>query len=307
MAFKDILGHDRQISILKGFFRKEKVPSCFVFSGDSGIGKFAVAINFAKLLNCNNITDNDSCDNCVSCKKIDSNIHPDLSLIDDSSKEIKVETIRRLEDFVYVRPFESSRKIVIIDEAHRMNQSAQNAFLKTLEEPPDYCYFLLVTSSPDVLFETVRSRCVNIRFNPLSASSYDVVVKSKKPTIEKSVYSMCIGRPGGYLSGEIRDRLESFFLYLADMKNGEIKERWRDIDDMKAWLEILLIYIRDILVFEVTKSQIHQILSADKKGCDVRRILDLYNEILNLYMKGDMNLNKKIVWNYVREMVKDKI
>ncbi|MFQ3573936.1 MAG: hypothetical protein SNJ53_04815, partial [Thermodesulfovibrionales bacterium] len=79
------------------------------------------------------------------------------------------------------------------------------------------------------------------------------------------------------------------------------------IDEMRSWLEVFLIYMRDVLVCEVSRSQDNQILSVDKKGIDIKKTLDLYNEILSLYQKSDMNLNKKIVWNYVKEVIKDKV
>ncbi|MCX8026808.1 MAG: AAA family ATPase [Thermodesulfovibrionales bacterium] len=307
MAFKDIIGHEIQIDILKGFIKKGRIPSCLIFSGDSGIGKSAVALNYAKLLTCGDVTDNDCCNVCVSCKKMDTFVHPDLLYIDDSETEIKVDNIRKLEDFVFVRPYEATKKVVIIDEAHRMNQSAQNAFLKTLEEPPDYCYFILVSSAPDLLFETVRSRCVHIRFKPLPIFLYETVIKAKKSSIERSIFSICMGRPGYYLSGKVKDDLEGFFSCLADMKGGEIKEKWGSNDEMAEWLEIFMIHLRDMLVSEITRSQAHCIISNEKKGLEAKRILELYNETLNLYQKVDMNLNKKIVWNYVREMIREKV
>jgi len=146
------------------------VSHSYLFAGPDGIGKKLVANEFAKLINCNNQGVNDSTDcECNSCTKIDKGIHPDVIYVQfEGVKSIKVEQIREgVEDRLFLKSFEAKYKVVIVDEAERMSNGAQNAFLKTLEEPPPNSVIILITSSPDTLLPTIRSRCQLIRFNPL--------------------------------------------------------------------------------------------------------------------------------------------
>jgi DNA polymerase-3 subunit delta' len=134
------------------------------------VGKKLLAVEFAKLLNCGDAARGsyERCE-CPSCRKIEKGIHPDVILVEFTGvKNIKVEQVRdEIEERLYLRPFEGRFKVVIVDEAERMNQSAQNAFLKTLEEPPPDSVIILVSSRPDSLLPTLRSRCQSVEFGAL--------------------------------------------------------------------------------------------------------------------------------------------
>jgi DNA polymerase-3 subunit delta' len=165
-----IIGHDFQKRILKRVAVQGLVSHSYLFSGPDGIGKKLVATEFAKLVNCKNTdSDNNGDCSCSSCVKIDKGIHPDVIYVEfEGVKSIKVEQIREgVEEILFLKSFEGKYKIVIVDEAHRMSSGAQNAFLKTLEEPPPNSVIILITSNPDSLLPTIRSRCQLIRFSPL--------------------------------------------------------------------------------------------------------------------------------------------
>src|SRR3990172_7806680 len=189
MALKDIIGQEKAITILRRTLSRGRVSSAYLFTGESGIGKRLAALNFAKVLNCLSPVDDqqpDACDACDSCRKIDAGSHPDLVTVSPEKDEIRVDEIRALEDTLSFKPFEGRKKVVIVDDADRMNQSAANAFLKTLEEPPDESLIILVASNPDRLPETIRSRCSRIRFAPLSLQACrEVIQRALRPPAGK--------------------------------------------------------------------------------------------------------------------------
>jgi len=168
--FEGIIGHDFQKNILKRAARDNMASHSYLYSGPDGVGKKLMALEFAKLLNCPGSTDspNEVCE-CPSCRKIERGIHPDVVLVEFTGvKNIKVDQVREeIEEKLYLRPFEGRYKIVIVDEAERMNHNAQNAFLKTLEEPPRNSVIILLSSRSESLLPTLRSRCQTVVFNPL--------------------------------------------------------------------------------------------------------------------------------------------
>jgi DNA polymerase-3 subunit delta' len=171
-----IIGHDFQKGILKRAANENLVSHSYLFSGSDGIGKKLVANEFAKLINCKSrdSVDSTNLDSaacvCGSCAKIDKGIHPDVIYVQfEGVKSIKVEQIREgVEERLFLKSFEGKFKVVIVDEAERMSNGAQNAFLKTLEEPPPNSVIILITSNPDSLLPTIRSRCQLVRFNTLA-------------------------------------------------------------------------------------------------------------------------------------------
>jgi len=195
----------------------------------------------------------DACDECSSCRKIDSSTHPDLLVIAPEKGEIRVDEIRGVEDTLSFKPYEGRRKVVIIDDAHTMNQSAANAFLKTLEEPPEESLLVLVTPHPDMLPETIRSRCSQITFTPLSPDLCEKVIrnvhgKDSKGSEDLPVPTMvrlCMGRPGLAISSDrVRER-ERCITLLEHMTGGD-GEIWADREEMEQWLDMTCILLRDM-------------------------------------------------------------
>jgi DNA polymerase-3 subunit delta' len=149
------------------------------------VGKHTTALALAQVLNCADpvrdvtladegrdlVLPRDACGECPSCRRIARGTHPDIIRIapDEESPNIKIDRVRDLNERVGYRPFEARVRVAIIDEADALLPAAQNALLKTLEEPPSSSVFVLVTAAPDMLLETVRSRCPRVRFGPLSS------------------------------------------------------------------------------------------------------------------------------------------
>ncbi len=167
MSFSNIVGHDRPITILKRALANDALAHAYLFSGESGIGKKLTATALAAAVNCRNSGPDGGCGECPSCRRVASGGHPDVHNVAPDGDEIKIDQIRQVQDDLALKPFEGLKKTLIVDSADRMKQAAANAFLKTLEEPPGDALIILVTSTPHSLLPTIRSRCQEIRFQPL--------------------------------------------------------------------------------------------------------------------------------------------
>ena len=169
MPLRDVLGHNRLIGLLKRSVAGGSLPPSLLFAGPAGVGKRKTAVGLAQALNCLSPRDGDACGSCTACTRIARGVHPDVAILEpEDSGAIKIEAVRDIVERAAYRPFEGRRRVVIVDDADGLVPQAQNALLKTLEEPPSSSVFILVSARPDVLLPTVRSRCPQLRFRPLS-------------------------------------------------------------------------------------------------------------------------------------------
>ena len=147
-----------------------RFPQAVLLSGPDGSGKTDFAQTIAAALLCTGASPR-PCGACASCHKVAHGTHPDLIVIDEGDGEIKVETARNIRDEAAILPNDGDRKVFIIHNADRMNLSAQNALLKVLEEPPRYVFFILLSSQPGILLQTIRSRCAIYQLEPPHVSA----------------------------------------------------------------------------------------------------------------------------------------
>ena len=166
--FENILGNEKIKQELNIAIKNKKISHSYLFIGTEGIGKKLIAKEFSKRLLCLSEIEND---NCKSCIEFDNNNHPDFKLIEaEDNKSIKIEQIRYMQKKVQEKPIISNRKIYIIDNADLMTQEAQNCLLKTLEEPPEFVTIILIGQNEDAFLETIKSRCMIIRFKEIEDS-----------------------------------------------------------------------------------------------------------------------------------------
>ena len=174
MPFRDLAGHRHLFELLAGAAARGTLPPSLIFAGPEGVGKRAAAIALAQLLNCPERREAaggtpDACGTCATCKRIARGVHADVKeLTPGDTGSIKIEVVREEIERAAHRPFEGRRRVIIIDDAEALTVQAQDALLKTLEEPTPASVFILVTAVPDMLIPTVRSRCQRIRFGRLS-------------------------------------------------------------------------------------------------------------------------------------------
>jgi DNA polymerase III subunit delta' len=169
MALDEIIGHRRQLEILRLALASERLHHAYLFVGPEGIGKRTLAIALAKAVHCDESAA-DFCGSCVNCRRIADGNHPDVRIVEPlaGKKEISIQQVRDFERELNYRSFTGKRKIIIVDPAALMNLASQNALLKTLEEPPQESLIILIASSAGGLLPTVRSRCLRISFAPLA-------------------------------------------------------------------------------------------------------------------------------------------
>ena len=361
MAFKDIIGQDRAVNILLKTMQRGRVPSSYLFSGESGIGKKLTAINLAKALNClgseqsldgndvrvtshdSRVTPYDCCDECFSCKKINSGFHPDFLVISPEGGLIKIEEIRSIDGVLSLKAFEGRYKVVIVDDADSMNMYAANAFLKTLEEPPENSLIILISSNPERLPDTIRSRCSRINFTPLSRESCQKVIETvinrqsgdkiqpkgkkdeaKKKRSEKGLQPsalsdpgilpllvrLSMGRPGHAVSRDLIEEREWHLSLLKEMLNGE-KDGWASKEEMEKWFDLMLIMIRDIAVIKVTQDEtnlinidLREFLQKISNSMDIKGIIENYHFLSTLRGYFYFNLNKSLTWNYTGSLLR---
>ncbi len=336
MALKDIIGQDKPIHILRGCISKERIPHALLFTGDEGIGKRLTAINFAKALNCQRgtsgelqVTSNslfqetelltpdpelliDACDKCPSCKKIDNENHPDVFIIgpEGDGGQITVSAIRQLEESLSYKPFEGKWKIAIIDNADRLNQSAANAFLRTLEEPPEQSIIILVSSRPDMLLPTIRSRCQRINFSPLPIDTMSSLLQEKFGHTDKRqsrFLSMLSGGRLGYaMDNSLIQQRDRAFNIFEQMLGSLEEEIWEDKESMEEWFDWGQLLLRDLAVYKAT-GQTDLLINQDKadeiktisQRAGLKDMLKLARELYNIKRHLAFNLNKQLTYNFV--------
>jgi DNA polymerase-3 subunit delta' len=212
MSFREIRGHRPLLALLERAVAQGTLPHSLIFAGPEGVGKRLTATALAQALNCER-ADGAGCGECTACKRIARGVHADILVIEPGdSGSIKIDQVREAVDRTAYRPFEGRRRLVIIDEADALVPEAQNALLKTLEEPPPASVFVLITSRPDVLLPTVRSRCQRLRFGPLApADVADVLINDHgvEPADAHAAAAAADGSVGRALAGGAEDANEA--------------------------------------------------------------------------------------------------
>ena len=169
--FHQIIGHESIIEHLKNAIQAKKVSHAYLFQGEEGMGKKLIASVFAKTLQCEE-GGIEPCNHCKSCMQMDSGNHPDIIWVTHEKASIGVDDIRlQVNGDIMVKPYNSLYKIYIIDEAEKLTEQAQNALLKTIEEPPEYAVIILLANNINSILATILSRCVQLNLKPVEKSA----------------------------------------------------------------------------------------------------------------------------------------
>lgn len=178
MGWSDFLGNAPVRDLMRRSLVEGRLPSSLLFAGTAGVGKGTLAHFLSKAVNCRELED-DFCDDCGSCRKIEQRAHPDVRSYAPDGAFIKIDQMRDLIREVFFKPFEGRCRVFVIDQAHRLRLEAANAILKTLEEPPQTSLLILVTDSPNDLPGTLRSRCQRIQFHPFSPAELERILRQR--------------------------------------------------------------------------------------------------------------------------------
>lgn len=173
MRLEDLIGQAQAVTVLRRAIATRRVPHAYLFEGPAGVGKRTAAIGLAMALNCDVVTESAvpaACGTCDSCRRIAGGLHPDVVTFAPDGTQILMEQAQEIVALGQRRPHEAHARVIIVDDADRMNANASNCLLKTLEEPSPGTHLVLVTSVPDRLLPTIRSRTQRVRFRGVSAA-----------------------------------------------------------------------------------------------------------------------------------------
>ncbi len=230
--FQNILGNDKIKNLLQESVNNNKVSHSYLFVGKSGIGKKMIAKEFAKAILC--LGDNKYCDNCKSCLEFDGQNNPDFFVIEPDGNAIKIDQIRNMQRGVQEKPIISRSKVYIIDNADFMTKEAQNALLKTLEEPPEFVTIILIGENENEFLATIKSRCMIIHFNSISDSDMEKYLQENyNMNVTSNMLDVFQGSIGKAI--ELKDKQEEYLIIEQAIENIE-KE---DLIDLIKKLDIL--------------------------------------------------------------------
>jgi len=308
-----ITGHEKQIDTIERALESGTLPHAYLFSGMGGIGKRLIALKLAETLQCNS-PESRPCGKCSGCRKIKEGNHPDLIELQADGNFIKIEQIRGLQKRLSLKSFEGRATVCIIDGAEKMNPAAANALLKTLEEPPQDTYLILLTENIRQVISTVISRCRRLNFNPLSADNISsTLIKDKG--IDKKDAIAAAGMSEGSM-GKALDLLECFdakereqmFELVIDFKNVDdvfsISEKLTKKEGtikLMDFIDMLKFFLRDLMVFKsgVKKDRLLNIASDEilKKGAgsfSPAALIEIFETVAKTETAIMMNVNKRL-------------
>lgn len=274
MRFSGIIGQDAVKNHLISAVRSGKIRSAYIFDGEEGSGKMMVAKAFASYILCENGpysgapgNENvfDSCGECPSCKRIMHDNSPDVIYVTHEKTVVSVDDIReQLSDTISTRPYISKKKIYIVDDAEKMNNQAQNALLKTLEEPPDYAVIILLSKNAWSFLPTVLSRCVKLSMKPLLMEEVQAYLMKNKalPDYMARLFAMFSqGNLGKAINAasdegfiekrgavvELMRSIKGKPLYEYSKKAAELSS---DKEGLQQFFDLLLLWYRDVLLYK---------------------------------------------------------
>jgi DNA polymerase-3 subunit delta' len=268
MPFSEIIGHDRPVTILKRALANDSLAHAYLFSGEPGIGKRMTAVSLAAALNCDAPGPDGGCGSCAPCRKIAAASHPDVHLLLPDGDEIKIDQVRQLQADLGLKAFEGRRKVVIVDGAESLNEASSNAFLKTLEEPPGDSLIILVSSLPHGLLATIRSRCQEVKFQPLPRRMLAAVLRERRGLDEEAAWFLAalargsLGRAMAMDLSDERSGREQFLELvhsLGAMRHDDmltLADRVaKDRDGFVRLLDLGIEWLRDRAVFGQTSDE----------------------------------------------------
>lgn len=267
-SFKDVVGHKDIIKYIRNAVSENKVSHAYIMNGERGSGKKMLANLFATTLQCEK-GGPDPCNECHSCKQAESGNHPDIiHVTHEKPNTISVEDIRtQVNNDILIKPYQGPYKIYIISEADLMTPQAQNALLKTIEEPPEYAVIFLLTENAQMLLPTITSRCVMLKLRNIKDT---LIRKYLMETMRVPDYKadMCAAFAQGNMGraimlansehfNEIREEAVQLLKYIDEMDLSEVMKAIKRINAYKLeindYLDIIMIWYRDVLIYKATQ------------------------------------------------------
>ena len=267
-SFKDVVGHKDIINYIRSAVEKDQVSHAYILNGERGAGKKLLANLFAASLQCEK-GGPDPCNNCHSCRQAESGNHPDIIWVShEKPNTISVDDIReQVNNTIMIKPYQGPYKIYIIDRAELMTQQAQNALLKTIEEPPEYAVIILLTENAQTLLATINSRCIMLKLRNIR----DTLIKKylmERLGVPDYKADVCTAFAQGNMGraimlahsehfNEIKDEALQLLKYIREMEFSEVVAAVNNVTAYKLeitdYLDIIMIWYRDVLLYKATK------------------------------------------------------
>lgn len=325
-SFEKIIGNDQVRAYFRHAISSGKISHCYVLSGEDGIGKKMMAKAFAQTLLCESQVGR-PCQTCHSCVQFMSNNHPDVIYVThEKPTVIGVDDVRKgiVED-IQIRPYSSDYKIYIVDEAQKLSVQAQNALLKTIEEPPAYGILILLTTNASALLDTIRSRSIILSMRPISDEELIRVLHRENVDADKipSLVKFAQGNIGKAMKlsasenfsamvNQIMDLLKmadslSFDALLTGIEN---LEKYRI--DIKDCLTFIRMWFRDVLMYKATSDPNLLVFGEEMMAirkyssrCSYNGINRILEQIDSTERRLDANVNftlsMELLWMTIRD------
>lgn len=320
-GFKDVVGHGDIIEYIQNAVKMDKVSHAYILNGPKGSGKKMLANLFAKTLQCE-CGEAEPCGKCKSCRQADGENQPDIIRVrHEKPNTISVDDIReQINNDILIKPYSSKYKVYIIPNADKLTVQAQNALLKTIEEPPAYAVIFLLTENAEVLLPTIRSRCVMLKLRNIK----DKLIKKylmEELQIPDYKADICTAFAQGSMGraimlatsehfNEIKEEAIQLLKYINEMEMYEIVGAIKNISNYKLeitdYLDILMIWYRDILFYKATKDVDGIVFGEQLKYIKERASKSSYEgleKIIESIEKAKVRLRANVNFDLVMELL----
>lgn len=320
-GFKNIIGHEQIIGHFQNAISQNKVSHAYILNGPNGAGKMMLAEAFATALQCEE-KGTEGCMECHSCKQALGHNQPDIIYLShEKPNTISVDDIRRqINQDIIIKPYASPYKIYIVDEAEKMNQQAQNALLKTIEEPPAYAVIILLSSNADIFLPTILSRCIKLNLKPVPDGKIREFLM-KKYQIPDYQADMSVAFAQGNVGkaiqlassehfNEMKDSAVQLLKRVKDIDIYEMGEAVKQIGEYKLsindYFDLMMVWYRDVLMYKATmdinglifKEQVYEIKKQASKSS-----YHGIQEVLKALDKAKIRLNANVNFDIVIELL----
>lgn len=319
--FNDIIGQEQIKEHLRNALDTKKISHAYIINGEKASGKEFIAKIFAMALQCEEDGDK-PCGQCHSCKQALSCNQPDIIRVShEKPNAISVDDIRaQINSDVAIKPYSSPYKIYIVNEAEKMTVQAQNAILKTLEEPPEYAVIMLLTTNVDSLLPTILSRCVVLNMKPVADAQIrkylmeQLQVPDYKAEVCVAFARGNVGKAKVLASSEefenVKTEALSLLKYIQDMELHEIVAAVKKINEYKLeisdYLDIMAIWYRDVLLFKATNDINHLVFREELQALRQVATRSSYEGIeivLQALDKAKSRLNANVNFDLTMELL----
>lgn len=320
-GFEQVIGHEQIIEHFQNAIRLDKISHAYILSGEAGMGKKLLAHLFSMTLQCEK-HEASPCGGCRSCRQAEGYNQPDIIWVaHEKPGSIGVEDVRgQVVGDIQIKPYSSPYKIYIIDEAEKLTVQAQNALLKTIEEPPAYGIVIFLTTNAESFLPTILSRCVVLNLKPVSNEAVmqylmeQIRVPDYKAKVCAAFAQGNVGKAVRLASSEQFDEMKQQVIRLMKnietMEIAELMDYLKDISDYKDniedYLDLMLVWFRDVLLFKVTKDANILVLKEEVSAVSRRAGRSSYEgleEIITALDKAKLRLRANVNFELVMELL----